>query len=132
MADKITKTGDGGQGIWDSNNNPKLPQDSGSASFSKNILSQVGSNAVNVSFNNSGSAGSGSNSGGWGTGPANKPSPDPSLLGNPNTKSPDQASGAANKPSPDPNMLNTSGSKSAGFTVRKPSFGGVEKGVQIQ
>lgn len=121
--------GSNGQGMWE-NNDPKLPQDSGNA-MSKNILSQVGSNAVNVSLNNGGSAGSGSSSGGWGTGAPNKPSPDPSLLGTANSKSPDQASGPANKPSPDPNLLNTTGSKSAGISVRQSSFGGMEKGVQI-
>lgn len=124
------KVGDSGQGIWDSGNNPKMPQAGGSG-MSKNILSQVGSNATNVTLNNSGSAGSGNSTGGWGTGAPNKPSPDPSLLDTGKGKSPDQASGPANKPSPDPNLLDTTGSKSSGYSVRQPSFGGMEKGVQI-
>jgi len=110
---KITS---GGEGMWGSSANVSNPSGS-----SQNALSQVGktgSTGKPFSGNPSG-PGAGATGG----------SPDPNLL---------STGGAANSkpgvgptgPSPDQSLLSTRG-KSAGGATRQPSFGGVEKGVQI-
>jgi len=128
--------GNNGTGIWGSgtSSDGSVYPGSGNPNIGKNILGIVGSASTVVKDFNGGSASGGSSGGGsspdQGTGAANRPSPDQSLIGKANTSSADQGTGGANKPTPDQSLI---GSKSA-FTapVRQPSFGGVEKGVQIQ
>lgn len=125
-----------GGGIWGSgtSTNGSVYPGSGNPLIGKNALGLDTDNAVIVKDFNGGSACCGSMSSGaspdQGTGAPNRPSPDQSLVGKANTDSPDQGSGSANKPSPNQGLVS---SKSAFVAPARPSsFGGVEKGVQIQ
>jgi len=122
--------GNNGAGLWD---NTTAPVTKKGPAMSDNIMKIVGDEALTPKYFNGGTASSGSSMNGasadQGTGNPNRPSPDQSLLGRANTSSPDQGTGAPNKPSPDASLLRGSGKKG---DTRQPSFGGVEKGVQIQ
>lgn len=109
---KITS---GGAGMWGGSAPATFP--SGSSS---NALSQVGkTSSVGKPFSG--------NSSGPGAGP-NGGSPDPGLLSTGAAGSSKPGVGP-NGPSPDQSLLSTRGKRSE--MVRKPSFGGVEKGVLI-
>jgi len=129
----VNNNGTGMWGAGTSDNGSTYPG-SGNPMIGKNALGLDTDNATIIKDFNGGSASSSGSSGGsspdQGTGAPNRPSPDQSLIGKANTSSPDQGTGGANKPTPDQSLI---GSKSA-FTapVRKPTLGGVEKGVQIQ
>jgi len=109
---KITS---GGAGMWGSSSDNVTP-----AGSSANALSQVGK---------TGSAGKpfSGNPSGPGAG-ANGGSPDPGLLSTGSAGSSKPGAGP-NGPSPDQSLLSTRGKSSD--AVRKPAFGGMEKGVLI-
>jgi len=111
---KITSNGDG---MWASSS-PVSPE-KGSA---QNALSDVGK-TVSAGATFSGNPTS------PGVGPRGG-SPDPSLLGGSSAGGSRGPGAGASGPSPDQSLLSTKGD-SAGVAIRKPSFGGMEKGVLI-
>src|SRR5436190_365812 len=128
---KITSNG---EGMWDTTPTPAPFANRGNPTGGENF--QGGQNPKLVSYFNNGSAeasSSGSDSPDQGSGSANKPSPAQSLLSTiRGSGSSDQGKDPANTPSPNQSLLNTRGKNGIGPTVRTPSLGGVEKGVQIQ
>lgn len=115
MAYDTPKITSSGQGMW--GNSSPADHTAGSSQNALTTVGKTGSTPAPFTNNPSG-PGAGERGG----------SPDPNLLstGTDGSKGP----GAGSGPSPDQSLLSTRG-KSAGVTVRKPSFGGMEKGVQI-
>lgn len=131
MGIDLPKLTDGGAGMW--GNSGKQETTFGTPATGKENVLDLSGNVQKRGGGNAQSASTTDMSGkDQGSGPADKPSPDPNLLSTiSGNGSPDQGTGATDKPTPDQGLVSTIGKK-ADPAPRKPYFGGVEPGVQIQ
>jgi len=99
----------------------------GSSATVSKVSGQSGNAMSDGGKTTSGGSAFSNNPSGPGAG-ANGGSPDPNLLSTGGAGGPGPGAGSSG-PSPDQSLLSTKGS--GGSAPRKPSFGGMEKGVQI-